>query len=110
MQLTVQLNDTWCLESPIYRTEGITETFSVKVIGGGAFSSPFAVAYKKKTAVTSTIFPSGSITAASNIITLKPATGFVGNSAYIIAITATENSNIRVYKFEVIIGKDEGEQ
>lgn len=105
--LNVNLNDVWALESPLQRVEGITETFTLKVVGGGTVSSITAKAYKKKVDVSSTVFPSGSITSAGNVITLKPATGFVGNATYTIAVTCTEGGNVHVYKFDLKIQKDE---
>lgn len=109
-QVSVQLNDVWCLESPLERAEGITETFTLKVIGAGTLSSPSAKAYKKKVDLTSTVFPSGSITASGNIVTLKPATGLVGTSNYVIAVTVTESGNIHVYKWEIRVQKAALEQ
>lgn len=111
--INVNINDIWALESPLYRAEGITETFTLKVVGGGTCSSSSAKAYKKNVDVSSTVFPSGSITEASNVITLKPATGFVGGTpfvSYVIEVQTTEGGNVHKYKFEIRIQKSSAPQ
>lgn len=109
-QITVKLTDTWAIESPLTRKEGITETFSLKVLGAGTLSSVSAKAYKKKVDVTSTVFPSGSVSISSNVATLKPATGFIGTSVYVIDVTGTEGGNVHVWSFIIKIQKATAEQ
>lgn len=108
-QLTVNLNDVWALESPIERVEGITEAFSLLVLGAGTITNPSVVAYRNNALVTSTVFPSGSASASGNIITLPPAKSFTGTAVYVIPVTGTESGNIKVWKFKIKIQKDETE-
>lgn len=106
--INVNVNDVWALESPLYRAEGITETFTLRVVSGGTCSSSSAKAYKKNVDVSNTVFPSGDVTSSENVITLKPATGFVGGTpyaSYVIEVQTTEGGNVHKYKFEIRIQK-----
>lgn len=96
----------FALESPLTRVEGISETFVLTVIGGGTISSATAVCYRNKILVTSTVFPSGSITTSANVVTLKPMTGLVGRATYTVIVTATfATGQLGAYKFDVVVQK-----
>jgi hypothetical protein len=108
--LNVDVDKVWVAESPIDRPEGTTETIIVRIVGGGTLSSPSAKVYKKKKDVTATVMPSGTTTASANTVILKPITSLVGNSKYVVDVTATANGNIRVYKFMIRTQKVSQEQ
>ena len=104
-------NEPFAVESPLQLVEGASITFVCTYADGTTVSgTPTAVAYKKKTAVTTTVFPTGSVTASGNVVTLKPATGFIGGNKYIIAVTAVVDSITLVHKFQINAAKDESEQ
>jgi len=98
----------FAIESPVDVVEGSSITFACT--GWGAVSSPSAVAYRKKTTVTSTVFPTNSPSASGSVITLSPATGLVGGANYIIAVTFTLLGDVFVRKIELICSKDEAER
>lgn len=108
--LNVDVDKVWANESPLERAEGITETFTLRVLGGGTVSSPSAKVYKKKKDVTATVMPSGTTTASVDTVTLKPITALSGNSKYVIDVTATVNSDVKVYKFMIRTQKVSQEQ
>lgn len=96
----------FAIESPLTRIEGFSETFVLTMIGGGTISSATAACYRNKILVTSTVFPSGSITTSANVITLKPMTGTIGRATYTVVVTATyATGQIGTYKFDVIVQK-----
>ena len=96
------------LESPLTVVEGESITYSVTYLGITTCSSPTALVYRNgSNDVTSTVMPSGSHSAAGNVVTLKPATGMVGNANYVIAVTCTADGNTRVKKIKLIVQKDE---
>lgn len=69
-------------------------------------SSATAVAYRNKILVTSTVFPSGSVTVSQNVFTLKPMTALTGRATYTVVVTVTYASGqLGVYKFDVICQK-----
>lgn len=108
MNVTFLEDKTFAVESPVYVVEGESLTFSCTA--WGAVSSPSAVAYRKKTTVTSTVFPTNSPSASGSVVTLSPATGFVGGANYIIAVTFTLSGDTFVRKIELVASKDEQER
>lgn len=110
MILTVDIDGTWAIESPIVRAEGITETFTLRVLGSGTLSSVSAKVYKKKKDVTATVMPSGSVSVVTNSVALKPITGLVGNSKYVVDVTLTTGGAVKVYKFMIRTQKAAQEQ
>lgn len=94
------------LESPLNRIEGFSETFVGTVIGAGTMSSATAVCYRNKILVTSTVFPSGSVTVSGNVVTLKPMTGTIGRATYTIIVTVTYASGqIGTYQLDIVVKK-----
>ena len=108
MNVTFTEERPFAVESPVYVVEGSTITFGCTF--WGAVTSPAAAAYRKKTTVTSTVFPTNSPSASGSVVTLSPATGFVGGANYIIAVTGTVSGDVFVKKIEVICSKDEQER
>lgn len=113
-QLTVLLNSTWAIESPIIRKEGIAEAFALKVLGAGTLTLNFVRAYKKKVNLSSTVFPTGAQTASDNVVTTKPftvaGTGLGVAGVYVVNIGVTEGGNDHVYSFVVKVQKATSEQ
>ena len=95
-----------------YITEGETRTF-VCTFWDTITGTPTATAYRasrrtgKGTTVTSTVFPSGSVSVSGANVTLKPATGFVGPAKYVINVTATVGSDTYVRFFTIEVRRDE---
>lgn len=94
-------------ESPVRVVEGVTDTPSCTY--WDTVTSVTAVAYKRKKVVTSTVFPSGSISTSGKTATLKPMTSLTYGS-YVVAVTGTVGGNVVVKKFQVNVAKDEDEQ
>ena len=101
--------DTWLIESPIDAIEGESLTFTITYEGATTCSSPTALAYRNKTSVTATVFPTNTPTASGNVVTLSPLTGMLHGN-YVVAVTATVDGNVQVRKFQVRVGRDEDEQ
>ena len=102
-------HEVWVVESPVYATEGESLTYTITYEGATTVSSPSALAYRNKTAVTSTVFPTNTPTASGNVVTLSPLTGLLHGN-YIVSVTATVDGNTEVRKLMVIVGRDEEEQ
>jgi len=102
LELLAVREDIWLNESPVSVVAGDTRTWTVTWEGAAAVSSPSAVAYQDAAPATSTVFPSGSITASGATVTLKP---FVaptpGGEVYVVAITATVDGNTQVKKLKI---------
>ena len=107
MNITFTQDRIFAVESPIKVVEGSTITFACTF--WGTASSPSAVAYRKLKTVTTTVFPTNSPTASGAVVTLSPATGFVGGADYIIDVTATVASDVWVKKIKLICSKDEAD-
>ena len=101
--------DTWVVESPVDAIEGESLTFTITYEGATTVSSPTAAAYRNKTTVTSTVFPTNTPTASGNVVTLSPATGLL-HGQYVIAVTATVDGNTEVRKVQVRVGRANDEQ
>ena len=101
--------DIWVIESPIDAVEGESLTFTITYEGATTASSPTAVAYRNKTSDTSIVFPTNTPTGSGNVVTLSPLTGLV-HGKYVVAVTATVDSQTQVRKFMVRVGRDEDEQ
>ena len=93
--------------NPLRLIEGSTVTLSCKY--WGTVSSPSATAYKNRQTATTTVFPTNTPSASGSIVTLSPATGFVGGARYVINVIATVSSDIWVKKIEIVVGRDEDE-
>ena len=93
--------------NPLRIIEGSTITFSCNY--WGTASTPSTTAYRKRQVVTTTVFPTNTPTASGSVVTLSPATGFVGGARYVINVIATVASNIWVKKIEIVCGRDEDE-
>lgn len=106
MNITFEESKPFSKDSPIYLVEGVTETFTC--IYWGATSTASAVAYKRKKDVSSTVFPSGSVSTSGSTVILKPMTALTYGT-YIVAVTATVGGSVKVKKFKVEVQKDETE-
>ena len=102
LELLAVREDVWLNESPVSVVAGDTRTYTVTFEGAVSVSSPSAVCYQDGSLVTSTVFPSGSITASGQTVTLKP---FVaptpGGEVYVVVLTATVDGNTQVKKLKV---------
>ncbi len=102
LELLAVREDVWLNESPVSVVAGDTRTYTVTFEGATSVSSPSAVAYQDGSLVTSTVFPSGSITASGATVTLKP---FVaptpGGETYVVDLTATVDGNTQVKKLKI---------
>ena len=107
--LTFLDEQNWAVESPINVVEGESITFNC-TYWAAVTGTPTCVVYKNGRSVTATVFPSGSISVNGTVVTLKPATGMLGGSRYVFAVTATVGSNTRVKKFMAIVQRDEENQ
>ena len=108
MNVTFTQDRDWAIESPVHVVEGSTITFACTY--WGAVTSPSAVAYRNNTPVTTVVFPTNTPSSSGSVTTLSPATGFVGDAKYVVAVTGTVGGDVPVKKIEVVVGKDEGEQ
>ena len=99
--------EVWVDEKEVDMVEGETITFAVEFKGAVSVSGPGATVYRSGTDVTSTVMPSGSHTASSNVVTLKPLTAQSGDGGqeYVVAVSATVDGNSEIRKFQVNIHK-----
>jgi len=108
VNITFLEDEVWAVESPVDVVEGESVTFACTY--WDTPSSPSAKAYRRNLTVTTTVFPTNSPTASGSVVTLSPATGLVGGGRYVIAVTATVDSDTRVRKIMLKCAKDEAEQ
>jgi hypothetical protein len=87
MQLTFAQKELSANESPLKIAEGTTLSFSC--VFWDNVGSTSAKVYRDGEDVTSTIMPSGSVTEAANVATLKPATAWSGGFTYVVVVTTT---------------------
>jgi hypothetical protein len=87
--------------------EGETNTYSIEWKRATSVSSATTLIQKGTTDVTATLSPSGTITYAGNIVTLKPITFPVdgGTDNYVLAVTATVDGQVKVAKAQFQVSK-----
>lgn len=109
--ITFEQNNTEASEGAIELIAGATRTFACTYVWGNP-TSPSATAFRSTSgtgsgrSVTSTIFPTNSPSASGSVVTLSPATGFVGDAEYIITVSATVDSQTTKNQIRVIVKKD----
>lgn len=93
--------------NPLRLIEGSTVTLACTY--WGTVTSPSVLVYRNRQDVTSTVMPSGSHTVSGAVATLKPLTGLVGGSRYVVSVTGTVGGDVWVKKIECSVGRDEDE-
>lgn len=102
--VTFTKEQAWALEPDIQAVAGETLTITCTYRGAAAVASGSATAWYKrgKTEITATVFPSGSVTASGNTLTLKPLTAMVAGNRYVIVVTGTvDSADVKVKLFAV---------
>jgi len=70
----------------------------------GTVTSGAATATKRKKEVSSTVFPSGSVTVSGSTMTLKPFTAATAGK-YVVTVKGTVSGNVTFKKFLIIVQK-----
>jgi len=71
-----------------------TDNYPPKAVGTPSSASAIAFQVSDDSDVNSTVFPSGTVTIATTIITLKPLTALTAGVTYRIQVKFTKNSNV----------------
>lgn len=96
-------SDQWNVGDNPALTEGSTETFTA-TFWAAVTGTPTLEALKNGQSVTSTVFPSGFVTASGKTVTYKPAV-FATHGNYVLVCTATIGTDTKVRKVLVQVQK-----
>jgi len=113
MAITVNVNvkiddeNVWALESPVPFVAGDTVTYTVTFLGAASVSSPVGTVYQGSKDVSSTAMPSGSASASGNVVTLKPITALAGPKKYVVDVATAEYPT---KKFQINVQKTSARQ
>lgn len=108
-RLIAMQNTPYLYPNPYYVSAADELTFAVLFEGATSVSSPSVKAYKNRTDVSSTIFPSGSPSASSNVVTLPTAKAWTSGERYVIELVATVDGMILTKALSVVVRTTGGE-
>lgn len=109
LRLSAMQNTPYLFPSPYYVSAADEIPFTVTYEGATTVATPVVAAYKNRTDVTSTIFPTNTPTASGNEVTLSTAKAWTSGERYVIEIKATVDSTILVKVLVVIVRVTGGE-
>ncbi len=108
-RLIAMQNTHYVTPSPYYVSAADEYAWAINYEGCTLCSSPSAKAYKNGTDVTATILPTGSASAAGNVVTLPTAKAWTSGQRYVIETVATVDGVIITKVLVVIVRRTGGE-